>query len=134
MNGDESVMRKSDLDAMELDELWLLHEELTKILAEKISTEKRKLERRLTQLSRTESPAGPARPRRNKLADKPRRKYPKVLPKYFNPSAPTEMWSGRGKQPRWFVAALRSGYKLEDLRIPASKEASGNADRQGQRY
>jgi DNA-binding protein H-NS len=133
MNGDESEMRKLDLDAMDFDELWLLHEELTKILAEKIGAEKRKLEKRLTQLSRTEPAAEPARPRRSKLPDRPRRKYPKVLPKYFNPSAPTETWSGRGKQPRWFVAALRSGHKLEDLRIRASKEASGNADRQGQR-
>jgi DNA-binding protein H-NS len=126
-------MRKTDLDAMDFDELWLLHEELTKILAEKISAEKGKLEKRLSQLSRTEPAAEAASPRRNKLAGRPRRKYPKVLPKYFNPTAPTETWSGRGKQPRWLVAALRSGHKLEDLRIPASKEESGTGDRQGQR-
>ena len=126
-------MPKLDLEGMDFDELWLLHEELTKILAEKISAEKRKLEKRLTQLSRTEPAAEAARRPRNKLADRPRRKYPKVLPKYFNPTAPTQTWSGRGKQPRWLVAALLSGHKLEDLRIPASKEASGAGDRQDQR-
>ena len=126
-------MPKLDLDGMDFDELWLLHEELTKILAEKINEEKRKLEKRLTQLSRTEPTAEAVRRPRNKLTDRPRRKYPKVLPKYFNPTAPTQTWSGRGKQPRWLVAALRSGHKLEDLRIPASKEASGNGDRKGRR-
>ncbi len=33
MNSDKSEMRKLALDATDFDELWLLHEELTKILA-----------------------------------------------------------------------------------------------------
>jgi DNA-binding protein H-NS len=133
MNSNESEMRKSDLDTMDFDELWLLHEELTKILAEKISAEKHKLEQRLAQLSRGEQVGEiPSLPQEQRT-DRPRRKYPKVLPKYFNPSAPLETWSGRGKQPLWVVAALRSGHKLEDLRMPASKEASGNRGRRDQR-
>ena len=126
-------MRKLDLDTMDFDELWLLHEELTKILAEKISAEKQKLEKRLAQLSRgeeiAEAPAIAEQPK----ADRPRRKYPKVFPKYFNPSAPLETWSGRGKQPRWFVAALRSGLKIDDLLIPDAKKAAANKGRRGQR-
>ena len=126
-----SNMRKLDLDTMDFDELWLLHEELTKILAEKISAEKRKLENRLAQLSRGEQIGEATTP--PEKADRPRRKYPKVLPKYFNPSAPLETWSGRGKQPRWFVAALRSGHKLDDLLIPASKKAAGTKGRRDER-
>ena len=38
-----------------------------------------------------------------------RRPYPKVLPKHRNPKNPAETWSGRGKQPRWLTAQLRSG-------------------------
>jgi DNA-binding protein H-NS len=126
-------MRKLDLDAMDFDELWLLHEELTRILAEKIGAEKQKLEKRLAQLSRGEQ-VGEARSLPNEQrTDRPRRKYPKVLPKYSNPSAPLETWSGRGKQPRWVVAALRSGHKLEDFRIASYKEASGNNGRRDQR-
>ena len=124
-------MRKLDLAAMDFDELWLLHEELTKILAEKISAEKRKLEKRLAQLSRQVDDA-PGLPKQQK-ADRPRRKYPKVLPKYFNPSAPLETWSGRGKQPRWFIAALRSGQKPDDLLIPDTKKTAGNKGRRDQR-
>jgi DNA-binding protein H-NS len=126
-------MRKLDLDAMDFDELWLLHEELTKILAEKISAEKRKLEKRLAQLSRGEQIAETPVFLEQQQADRPRRKYPKVLPKYFNPSAPLETWSGRGKQPRWFVAALRSGHRLDDLLIPDPKKAAVNRTRRDRR-
>ncbi|HEX5961889.1 MAG TPA: H-NS histone family protein [Rhodanobacteraceae bacterium] len=40
----------------------------------------------------------------------------KVAPKYRNPNG-GETWSGRGKRPRWFVAALKSGKKDKDLLI-----------------
>jgi DNA-binding protein H-NS len=111
-------MRKSDLDAMDLDELWLLHEQLTQILSEKISAEKLELEKRLAQLNRAEPIGETKSPSAEKQTDRPpRRRYPKVLPKYCNPAAPEETWSGRGKQPRWLVAALQSGRRLEEFRI-----------------
>jgi DNA-binding protein H-NS len=113
----ESAMNKFDLDTMDFEELWLLHERLTGILAEKITAEKVELEKRLAQLN---PPVGDMRT----TTGKPRRKYPKVLPKYFNPLAPMETWSGRGKRPRWVVAALRSGHKLEEFRIPDAEEAA----------
>lgn len=40
----------------------------------------------------------------------------KVAAKYRNPNG-TETWSGRGKRPRWFVAALKGGKKERDLLI-----------------
>ena len=126
-------MRKMDLEALDFDELWLLHEELTKILSERISEEKLKLEKRLAQLNRVqqigEAGTSAAEPR----IDRPqRRKYPKVLPKYCNPSAPEETWSGRGNQPRWLVAALRSGHKLEDFLIADTEEVPSNKVRRSQ--
>ncbi|WP_442893718.1 H-NS histone family protein [Bradyrhizobium sp. AZCC 1699] len=101
---------------MDFDELWLLHEQLTKLLSEKITTEKLQLERRLAQLSRVEQ----MRDIEGAPANRPRRKYPKVQPKYWNPSQPSQKWSGRGKQPRWLVAALSAGRKLEDFVIDKS--------------
>jgi DNA-binding protein H-NS len=124
---------KLNLDGMDFDELWLLHEELTKILAGKISTEKRKLEKRLAQLSHPEHAGEMPDPLLERGAERPRRKYPKVLPKYFNPVAPLETWSGRGKQPRWFAAALRSGHKPDDLRITEPKKAAASKARRDQR-
>ena len=117
-NNDESAMRKSDLEVMDFDELWLLHEELTKILSEKIIAEKLELEKRLAQLNRPEQVRNSGGSSTGMRADRPpRRSYPKVLPKYYNPTTPTETWSGRGKKPRWLVAALQSGHKLEDFKI-----------------
>jgi DNA-binding protein H-NS len=49
-----------------------------------------------------------------------RRRYPKVLPKYRNPKKSPETWAGRGKQPRWLMAQLRSGKKLDDFRMRRS--------------
>ncbi|MDA9503440.1 histidinol phosphate phosphatase [Bradyrhizobium sp. CCBAU 11386] len=118
-------MRRQDLEAMDFEELWLLHEELTKILTEKITAEKRELEKRLAQLNQPGqiggSEGGAAE---TGTGQPPRRKYPKVVPKYFNPLQPTETWSGRGKQPRWLVAALQSGHTLEEFRIRDNGESS----------
>lgn len=40
----------------------------------------------------------------------------KVKPKYRNP-ATGETWTGRGKRPRWFAAALAAGKKEKDFLI-----------------
>ena len=44
------------------------------------------------------------------------KKSGKVLPKYRNPEGP-EVWSGRGRQPLWFAAALKKGMKPDKLLI-----------------
>lgn len=40
-----------------------------------------------------------------------------VKPKYRNPLAPNQTWTGRGKQPRWFSAALQAGMTEQELLI-----------------
>ena len=40
-----------------------------------------------------------------------------VEPRYRSKSNPSETWTGRGKQPRWLVAELEKGAKLEDFLI-----------------
>jgi DNA-binding protein H-NS len=42
----------------------------------------------------------------------------KVPPKYRSPSG--ETWAGRGARPRWLVAAIKGGKKLEDFLIDRS--------------
>jgi len=39
----------------------------------------------------------------------------KVPPKYRSPSG--ETWAGRGARPRWLVAAIKRGKKIEDFLI-----------------
>ena len=41
----------------------------------------------------------------------------KVKPKYRNPADKSQTWSGRGKRPRWFNAALTAGKKESDMLI-----------------
>jgi DNA-binding protein H-NS len=41
----------------------------------------------------------------------------KVKPKYRNPADKRETWAGRGRQPLWLVAALKSGKKLDHFLI-----------------
>jgi DNA-binding protein H-NS len=42
----------------------------------------------------------------------------KVPPKYRSPSG--ETWAGRGAKPRWLVAAIKGGKKLDDFLIDRS--------------
>jgi DNA-binding protein H-NS len=102
----EANMKGQDLATMSVDQLWTLHEEIIALLSSKIDAEKRELERRLALLQ-------------GRIEDKPsaRRPYPKVHPKYRNPERPSETWSGRGKQPRWVGAQLKSGKKFDELLI-----------------
>ena len=48
---------------------------------------------------------------------KAHRPYPPVVPKFANPDEPSQVWSGRGKQPQWVTEKLASGLALEDLSI-----------------
>ena len=41
----------------------------------------------------------------------------KLPPLYRNPKNRAETWAGRGNRPRWLVAALKSGKKLEAFAI-----------------
>ena len=40
-----------------------------------------------------------------------------VEPRYRSKANPVDTWTGRGKQPRWLVAELDQGAKLEDFLI-----------------
>jgi DNA-binding protein H-NS len=101
-------MKNGDLKSMSADELWNLHEQVIAELGRKMTAEKAMLEDRLRKLGSAD---------RNILPKRERRPYPKVVPKYRNPKNRSETWAGRGKQPRWLVALLQSGKKLEDFRI-----------------
>ena len=97
---------KANFASMSVEELWEIHEEISKLLEAKMLAEKKMLEQRLISLH----PAKTDRP-------KARRPYPPVVPKFANPDEPSQVWAGRGKQPRWVIEKLASGLALEDLSI-----------------
>jgi DNA-binding protein H-NS len=82
--------------------------EVAQLLQEKIKAERLALEKRLRVLNT---------PLLLKTPVSERRPYPPVSPKYRNPERPSETWSGRGKQPRWLVAHLKSGRRIDDFAI-----------------
>jgi DNA-binding protein H-NS len=118
-----SIAHRLNLEDMSVDEMWQLHEEISRILSVRLTTEKQALEKRLAQLRREDDLRNAASSSPRPIDDTPRkrRKYPKVLPKYRNPKNVTETWSGRGKQPRWLVAALKTGRAIDEFAIEPSK-------------
>ena len=120
--------KKQNFDGMSVDELWQLHEELSQVLSVRLTSEKRELEKRLAQLRREKES------RQSEIGDgrnpaRERRKYPRGYPKYRNPEEPSETWSGRGKQPRWLTAALKTGHKIEVFVIGKPDTGSDNPRR-----
>ena len=103
-------MKERALATMTVDQLWTLHEDVRAILSTKMVAEKHELERRLARLQ-------------GRIESKPnaRRPYPKVRPKYCNPERPSETWSGRGRQPHWVSAQLKSGKQFDELLIARTR-------------
>jgi DNA-binding protein H-NS len=120
--------KKPKFDAMSVNELWQLHEELSQILSVRLTSEKRELEKRLAQLSR-EKEIRQTESANLQSATRERRKYPRVYPKYRNPEEPSETWAGRGKQPRWLTAALKAGRKIEEFEIVKQEAACNESSR-----
>ena len=104
-------MKLDEFESLSVDELWAFRERITAALTAKMAAEMSVLENRLRQLTRQTHV--------NQIAEAPKRRrfYPTVVPKYRNPDQPSETWAGRGKQPRWLTAQLRSGKRIDDFRI-----------------
>jgi DNA-binding protein H-NS len=120
----KKLMKKLNFEGMPLDDLWALYEQIGTVLSSRIVVEKQQLENRLAQLhGRKEFDQAIRRDLKTSKKtskedlDRPRRRYPKVFPKYQNPAVPAETWSGRGKRPRWLVSALKAGRAIEDFKI-----------------
>ena len=108
-------MESKQLKSMSIDKLWELYEKVDSMLTDKLQAEKAKLEERLRRIK----PVGGVVTR-----DRLRRPYPPVLPKYKNPKNPTEIWSGRGKQPLWVREQLEAGKKLDQFLIAEGRRAT----------
>ena len=103
-------MKRSELEQMSVDNLWKLRADISGILAAKIAAEKKLIEDRLIQLQANSLPESETR-----VSE--RRPYPRVFPKFRNPDDSSQTWAGRGKQPRWLTAQLRSGRAVDEFRI-----------------
>ncbi|MBR1090305.1 H-NS histone family protein [Bradyrhizobium manausense] len=116
-----------ELEGLSVDQLSDLYDQVRQTLAEKIKSEKHKLEQKLIVLNAglTPVPRQPSkaagttksRDRDYTAGNSGRRNYPAVQPKYQNPDNLSETWAGRGKQPKWLVAQLNNGKAIEEFLI-----------------
>jgi DNA-binding protein H-NS len=99
----EVPMAKTNLGSMSVEQLLQLRDDVGKELSRKTVVLRE-------QLSRLGGEIAPSRGRgRSALKGK------KVPPKYRDRAGNT--WAGRGAKPRWLVAAIKEGKKLEDFAI-----------------
>ena len=105
-------MAKVNLSRMDVASLM----ELRKRVADALSSHRATIEKQLEALGSSIASLG-----RGKIAPSRRGsslKGKKVAPKYRSPSG--ETWAGRGARPRWLVAAIKGGKKLESFSIDKS--------------
>ena len=95
-------MLRTNLGSMSVERLLRLRDDVGKELTRK-STELQ------SQLARLGGEIAPGRGRGSSLKGK------KVPPKYRDSAG--NVWAGRGAKPRWLVAAIKEGKKLEDFAI-----------------
>ncbi len=120
-------MKRINFEAMSVDDLWTIHEQIGQLLVRKIDAQKKQLDKQLAKLS-TDS-ALRSKIRDGSAGGRVRRPYPKVVPKYRNPANRSETWSGRGKQPRWLAAQIKTGKSLESFLIASSRNKKRRASR-----
>jgi DNA-binding protein H-NS len=106
-------MKPADFSRLSVDELLSVREIINELLTSKIGEERRNLEMRIQTLNRFDPTAQPF------SAGSP--KSGKIPAKYQNPDDPSETWAGRGKTPRWLIAAIKRGKKREDFLIGADR-------------
>jgi len=95
------------LKGMDAQSLLKLRNEIDKRLLEL----KAELEKQLTAITGQAKAKGKA---------KSSLKGRKVPPKYKSPSG--ETWAGRGAKPKWLVAAMKRGKKMDDFLIDKRKK------------
>ena len=95
-------MAKTNLGSMSVEQLLQLRDDVGKEL-------NRKTVMLRSQLARLGGAIASSRGRGGSLKGK------KVPPKYRDRSGNT--WAGRGAKPRWLVAAIKEGKKLEDFAV-----------------
>jgi DNA-binding protein H-NS len=104
-------MPKVNLSGMTVEALM----DLRKRVDEMLLQHRAEIEQQLERMEGTIAVVGGPRVIRGRRGALKGRKVP---PKYRSPSG--ETWAGRGARPRWLVAAIKGGKKLDDFLIDKS--------------
>jgi DNA-binding protein H-NS len=115
-------MPKVNLSGMSVGALMDLRRRVDEMLAEHRAEIEQQLERMDTTIAMVA---------RRRVVGRSVLKGTKVPPKYRGPSG--ETWAGRGAKPRWLVAAIKGGRKLDDFLIDKSSARKGRRKRRSKR-
>ena len=105
------------LESMSIDRLVQLRGQVDETLNERIAEQRQAVQAKLGKLDRV---TGSGSSKKGAGGSRGA-----VAPKYRNPNNPEETWAGRGLKPRWLVAALKGGKKLESFSIEAVSKKRG---------
>jgi DNA-binding protein H-NS len=106
------MARPSNLEKMSYAELSKLEVEIARLKAEKQNEERAALREKMAAMAREHGFD------MGELFDKRRKGKGSVAPKYRDPKNSENTWTGRGRMPRWMVAATKGGKaKKEDFLI-----------------
>jgi DNA-binding protein H-NS len=111
------------LKSMTVAKLQDLKSQVEAAISAKVSERRQELE---SELSKLDGYSGGAR--RGRPAGRGGHRGA-VAPKYRNPENPAETWAGRGLRPRWLVAALKGGKKVEDFAIAGAAKTGAKKAR-----
>lgn len=102
---------KIDLGKMSMDELKALRKEVDKAIS---GFKNRKRAEALKEVQAVAKKHGLSV---DELVGKGKRSKARAPAKYRNPDDTSQTWSGRGRQPAWYKAALKAGKSLKSLEI-----------------
>jgi DNA-binding protein H-NS len=99
------------IEHMSVEELMLLRERADRLIGEKLVSEKKALQEKLSAIERYEQGTSA----RTSLSVH-RARFRRVPPKYRDPETGAT-WAGRGQMPRWMAQRVKQGARPEDFLI-----------------
>jgi DNA-binding protein H-NS len=106
------MARVTGLEKMSYADLSELRSQIDRLLVEKQSSERAALRQKMADLARDHGLS------LDEVLGKARKGKGSVAPKYRDPKHPENTWTGRGRMPRWMVAATKGNKaKKEDFLI-----------------
>jgi DNA-binding protein H-NS len=108
ISGESAMARASDLEKMSYSELVKMEMDIGRLKTEKQNAERAVVKQKLIDM------ANAAGFDINDIVGKGRKGKGTVAIKYRDPKAPQNTWTGRGRTPRWMVAAMKGGKAKKD--------------------
>jgi DNA-binding protein H-NS len=99
----EQMAKINGLDKMSYADLAQLRTQIDRMMVDKQNSERVALRQKLADMAKEHGLS------LEEVLGKGRKGKGSVAPKYRDPKNPTNTWTGRGRMPRWMVAATKGG-------------------------